>query len=416
MNRLREYKRLLSNMLFPVLSVVLCLGWFGYKFLFSFLPILKDTFTVNERLFWIVQILLILVSIFAFTGEKKALIILKPMTLLLFGEEDKRKFIRMKYLLHMIKHVLIAVFLTLCIRGINWNMGFLQTVVLLYSYLEITSMLRWELYHKNEMRGSWKFVFLWGIATGIFIVAHFISEITAMNVVFVIMLYFHCFYRIHINWMKYEDEMRFEEKILSAQNYNQMVLLNSYAKEKKLRNIKGRKKLSKIGSKYPLLWKSAVSVFRLNKGIIIAGILIFGITFTIYKFPIFWSIPVLNQPEIRYLLLLFGMMAVYQLSIQSMIRQMDDVLEKSREGLFLPLNNKEILIQFTVFPFLIVITLSLFLGALLHTGFVELLITVIGMGGLVCCIFYLELTHKGYLQKIYFLFSVAILSMTILLT
>ena len=83
--------------------------------------------------------------------------------------------------------------------------------------------------------------------------------------------------------MKYEDEMRFEEKILSAQNYNQMVLLNSYAKEKKLRNIKGRKKLSKIGSKYPLLWKSAVSVFRLNKGIIIAGILIFGITFTIYK-------------------------------------------------------------------------------------------------------------------------------------
>lgn len=99
-----------------------------------------------------------------------------------------------------------------------------------------------------------------------------------------------------------------------------------------------------------------------------------------------------------------------------MIRQMDDVLEKSREGLFLPLNNKEILIQFTVFPFLIVITLSLFLGALLCTGFVELLITVIGMGGLVWCIFYLELTHKGYLQKIYFLFSVAILSMTILLT
>ena len=240
-------------------------------------------------------------------------------------------------------------------------------------------MLRWELYHKNEMSGSWKFVLLWGIATGIFIAARFIVEITVINVIFVIMLYFHCFYRVRINWMKYEDEMYFEEKILSAQNYNQMILLNSYAKEKKLRNIKGRKKFSKIAGKYPLLWKSAISILRLNKNTIITGILIFGITFTIYKSPIFWVFPVLNQPEIRYLLLLFGMMSVYQLSIQSMVRQMDDLLEKSKEGLFLPLNNIEILIQFTVVPFGVVFILSLFLGILLCTGFVKLFISVIGM-------------------------------------
>ena len=195
-----------------------------------------------------------------------------------------------------------------------------------------------------------------------------------------------------------------------------MILLNSYAKEKKLRNIKGRKKFSKIAGKYPLLWKSAISILRLNKNTIITGILIFGITFTIYKSPIFWVFPVLNQPEIRYLLLLFGMMSVYQLSIQSMVRQMDDLLEKSKEGLFLPLNNIEILIQFTVVPFGVVFILSLFLGILLCTGFVKLFISVIGMSVLVWWTFYLELTHKGYLQKVYLLFSAAILSMSILLT
>ena len=46
---------------------------------------------------------------------------------------------------------------------------------------------------------------------------------------------------LEINALKYEDEMQFLEKVRIAQNFNNTVLLNQYAKEKIVRYLQNTK-------------------------------------------------------------------------------------------------------------------------------------------------------------------------------
>lgn len=412
-NRMREYKRFFSNMLFPVLSLIVIFLWLGCQFFCELFPILENISDVNWQIFLKLQIVLSLYSVVVCFTQKKALIILKPITLLLFGEVHRCRFIRIKYALCMIKHLLVSAFLALCTRGIHWDVLLLQIMVTLYSYLEITSILKWRFYHQNK-RELWSIIVFWSLATGIFFITNLRIWTGAMNLVLLIALYFQAFFRMPLNWMKYEDEMQFQEKVSIAQNFSNTVLLSSYAIEKRLHNIKGRKKLSRIGRRYPLIWKSAVSILRLGRTMILGGLFIFAITFAVYEIPFFWKFPLVELKEIREILLIFGMLVLYQLTIQSMLREMDNLLEKSKEGLFLPLKKGNILIQITAIPMVIIIGISLLFGILMHTGFIKLLTVLLGMSGLTWGIFTLELTRKGILQKYYFIVSIIILCVTIL--
>ena len=48
---------------------------------------------------------------------------------------------------------------------------------------------------------------------------------------------------LEINALKYEDEMQFLEKVRIAQNFNNTVLLNQYAKEKMVRYLQRKNKV-----------------------------------------------------------------------------------------------------------------------------------------------------------------------------
>lgn len=98
------------------------------------------------------------------------------------------------------------------------------------------------------------------------------------------------FLTLKLNIVKYEDEMQFAEKIFVAQNYNNTVLLNQYAKEKKSGIFQSVKK-----------YRSCCPERH-------------------YKIPFFWSMPFLEQKEIRYILLIGSIFAVFQLTLQSMLR------------------------------------------------------------------------------------------------
>ena len=49
---------------------------------------------------------------------------------------------------------------------------------------------------------------------------------------------------LEINALKYEDEMQFLEKVRIAQNFNNTVLLDQYAKEKMVRYLQRKNKVS----------------------------------------------------------------------------------------------------------------------------------------------------------------------------
>ena len=103
-----------------------------------------------------------------------------------------------------------------------------------------------------------------------------------------------------LNALKYEDEMQFLEKVRIAQNFNNTVLLDQYAKEKMVRYLQRKNKVSNFLYYFPLIWKAQISIYRLGRNWIIMGMILFTICLGIYKMPFYWTLPFLQQEEIRY--------------------------------------------------------------------------------------------------------------------
>lgn len=78
--------------------------------------------------------------------------------------------------------------------------------------------------------------------------------------------------------------MQFLEKVRIAQNFNNTVLLNQYAKEKTVRYLQ-RNKVSNFLCHFPLIWKAQISIYRLGRNWIIMGMILFAICLGIYKMP-----------------------------------------------------------------------------------------------------------------------------------
>ena len=66
--------------------------------------------------------------------------------------------------------------------------------------------------------------------------------------------------------------------------------------------------------------------------------------------PFYWTLPFLQQEEIRYMLLLGSIFAVFRLTLRSMVQQLDSILEKATDGLFIPISENRIVKQFMVIP------------------------------------------------------------------
>ncbi len=413
-NRIREYRRLISNLWIPLVSLIVVFIFIGYQLIYNVLPVIYDMKAVNEKLLITVKLLMVLFSLCTCFRNTKPLIIIKPVTLYLFTESQIKKMIRLKYVGTAIKHLFVVLFLSCSIRGILADKLFFEIAGMLFLFLEITSLLRWEIYHRHHGKG--KMFALWILATGIFLLSYQIPWLIIISLGIFMVLYIHAFFLLKLDWNQFEEEMRFTENLLTAQNYNNEVLLKQFASEKKLRKVTGQKQISKLGRKYPLSWKAGTSIFRLSSIMILVGTFMFCILFAIYKLPFFWSFPLLNQKEIRYALLLFGMMAVYRLSLQSMIEQLDSIMEKAKNGLFLPMKKRDILIQFSFFPSLVVILISVVLAFLLGSGLKKLILIGGAMVILTWLILYLQLTKKNLLSKIYFLINISILILSFILT
>lgn len=93
-----------------------------------------------------------------------------------------------------------------------------------------------------------------------------------------------------------------------------------------------------------------------------------SIALAIYKIPFLWTIPLLDQKIVRRMLLIVGIFAMFQISVQSMLKQMDSLLQKQQEGLFIPLSDKQIVKQFTLIPIYVTL-LQTFLCFQAFSGF-----------------------------------------------
>lgn len=411
-NRFREYKRLISNLFIPVITVLIGAVWLGWVSIPYIILHLNNIRTVNREGLHFIEAALAVYSACSCLYHVKPLIVMKPMSLHLFSEAQTAKMLRLKYLGISFKNFIAALFLTAFTGGIHRNMELFIIAANLFLFLEITSNLKWWSYHKEKAVIGRVVIFL----TVSFLALHFSDRIylAAMaNAILWLITFYHAFGHMELNRIKYWDEMLLAEKVLSAQNHNNTVLLNSYAKEKSLRRISGTRKMLKLWRKYPLVWKSGLSVFRLERTRIVGAVLISLACFAGYMMPCFWTLPFLEIKEMRYLLLFWGMLILYQLPIQCMLHQMGGLIDKAKDGLFLPLTKRGIFLQFTIIPVVVVFVLDMIAAAILKSGFMKFMILAFLMAGLTAGIFYLELTRKDFLRKVYFLINILMLGIAI---
>lgn len=85
----------------------------------------------------------------------------------------------------------------------------------------------------------------------------------------------------------------------------------------------------------------------------------------------------LEQDGIRYSLLIFGMLMVFQQTVQSMLHQLDSILEKAKDGLFLPVSDKEIVTQFTVIPVIVMICILGMITLILKSSIIQFFLAAV---------------------------------------
>ena len=221
---------------------------------------------------------------------------------------------------------------------------------------------------------------------------------------------------LEINALKYEDEMQFLEKVRIAQNFNNTVLLDQYAKEKMVRYLQRKNKVSNFLCHFPLIWKAQISIYRLGRNWIIMGMILFTICLGIYKMPFCWTLQFLQQEEIRYMLWLGSIFAVFRLTLRSMVQQLDSILEKATDGLFIPISENQIVKQFIVIPITIICGEGIIMAFAVNSSIVQILL---GCAILICATvlnLWLEVKYKNFLVKKDFILSIAVFLGALILT
>ena len=414
-NRIREYIRLFKNMYIQIIGLII-LGIISVSTIMKwYWPILSQMNKLNCGTFYIIICVILIFSLYKSLGHVKPAIIVKPMTLFLLDTERLKKILHFKYLYYEFKYLVLSLIFTICTCGLNVNFSFIKICLIFFACLSTSLYAAWSIYN-SEIRFK-KCLFK------IAVLINNILCILALNYTFFLIgvylllgcLIVYAVVNIKINYYKYTEDMVYMEKILTAQNSNNMILLTQYAKEKVAMSVSRTRPESRLLKKSPLLWKTFTSIIRIGKNGIIIGICIFSITFAISKVEFFWQFPIIDIEQTRYVLLLGGVFFLYQICVQTFVKQLNDIVEKQKDGLYIPIRTGNIILQFAIVPSIILTVLTFILGILLRSQILFVFIFYSVLLAYLVITLFMNVFNRRLLEKVYAVFSILILLISNLL-
>ncbi len=99
-----------------------------------------------------------------------------------------------------------------------------------------------------------------------------------------------------------------------------------------------------------------------------------------------------------------------------MLRQLDSILEKVQDGLFIPISQKQIIKQFTAIPVMIIGGESLVLAFIMQSNVFQILTGCVILVIITILVFWLDVKHKELLSKGYFVLSVAVFIVSLIIS
>lgn len=408
-NRVREYKRLLKNMWIQILGVCILFGALFYEVWKSYIPLVSEYPIVSWKLYCFFMGIICVFNLKKTIGKIKPQIVVKPMTLFLFSEKRIKEMVTFKWMYYCFKYIIISGLITICTVGLNkfeyqWKLTIIYFIALMGG-----ALLSWMIYNtkKKNKKQIFQLYILVFTVLGLLSKEYFIALI--LDVFFLLILFLYVMLYLRIDYYKYNNDIVYLEKILVAQNFNNTVLLNQYAKEKISRSVSPINKQSRLLKNFPVMWKAAISISRLGKLGIGISIGAFVIPFCIYTIPFMWQIPVMESETARYILLMLGIYFCYQTSVQTFTRQLTDIMDKRKEGLYIPVDIKRIIVQFSIVPIIILFVMTGITAILLKSNiFFSIFFFLILSFYLVINLVF-SIRFKKLFQKIYMILSMILL-------
>ena len=106
---------------------------------------------------------------------------------------------------------------------------------------------------------------------------------------------------------------------------------------------------------------------------------------------------------------------LYQMSVQMFTQQLGDLMEKQKDGLYIPLSVNQIVIQFSVVPTIILLILTVTLSILLKSQIYMSIIFFFTIWAYTLFIMFMTVKNQQLLRKIYVILSVVVFGVSNLL-
>lgn len=283
----------------------------------------------------------------------------------LYNTPCYQKIIAAEYIWSLLKNMLAAMLLAALIHGFRYDILFFRDFLLLSGYLYSGILLSWISYHGEgkPRRAAIAGYFLSSIGLAVNIGA---VRFTLIGCVAAWAVYYAFFGTMRYNMIKFRRDIAFiDENTSSASRYDLVKMSQITAEYNANRDRRFLLYHLPINKHNAILFKCLIETIRAGNRIwiILLSLLLAGTVVT--RTTIFAGIPIIGDPAMAPAIGVLLIMTVYANVGEMLKKHMNTLLEKHRQGLFLPVGTKRVLSSYILMGGMIHLALTALVGLLM---------------------------------------------------
>ncbi|MBS3977119.1 MAG: hypothetical protein KGZ75_10425 [Syntrophomonadaceae bacterium] len=363
-NRLRTAKGILRHYWPACIGLLLVACFISYQLYSVVMSGSIETALSEEYIFYC---LLVCVALNGYrVGLKQTPIITMNAATLyyLYFTKHFKRILTGEYFWSLLKNILLAAILSGLFNGFQGHLIFGQYFFLLAGYLFLGVLLSWSRYHSTKGKIRLAATVSYIIASAILLAEGGLISII-ITYCFAVFWMYYVTSKLRFNLIKYSKDLAFADKSTSAASQFDLGKMVQIAAESE-----ANKKRSLFLYQLPIkrsniiFYKCVIETIRAGNRLWIIFLCLIFAGFLIYRTSLFSGIPILGDGVLSGPFSVLAVMMVY-LNIKEMLKQqIGTLLKKQRQGLFLPMEKREIVWSYIAFAGLLYAILTILVGLL----------------------------------------------------
>ena len=367
-HKLRTAWGLVKHLGMTIIGLLLVIGYVVAKFYFSILGGTIGT-PLSQTYIFNFLVACTILSGFRVLVKKQPIITMNAATLnYLYYTEHFKQILTIKYLLSFIKNIMLTSIIAGFISGFQADAIFVRYFFLICGYMFLGILLSWSRYHSVCTKAQLLIIICYIITSAVFLMESGTISII-LNYVLALIWIYYVIFKLKLNLTKYSKNLAFIDEHNSAASQYDLVKMTQLAAENE---AKKRRKFFlyhfPLRKNTAVFYKCIIELIRMGKSI--WGVLIFLLLvgFLFYRTPIFFLVPIFGEVEALVEKLSVLVVIMVYLNIGEILtKQADTLLEKHKQGLFIPMEKGGIILSYFVASILIFAVITIFAGLIFES-------------------------------------------------